>query len=81
MSFTVHDIPPELNARLSKEARARGISKNRFVKEVLAEAVGLPAENGYADEYGEFCGVWTAAETADFEASLRDNRRVEPEDW
>ena len=81
MSFTVHDIPPELNDLLSKEARARGISKNRFVKGVLAEAVGLPAENGYADEYGEFCGVWTAAETDDFDASLRDNRRVDPKDW
>lgn len=81
MSFTVHDITPELNARLSREARARGISKNRFVKNLLAKAVGLPAANGYADEYSEFCGVWTAAETADFEASERENRRVDPEDW
>ena len=81
MSITIHEIAPELNERLSRRARQEGISKNQLVKDLLAKAVGLPSSGGYADDYREFCGVWTAAEQADFEASQRENTAVDPEDW
>jgi hypothetical protein len=81
MSITIHEIAAELNERLSLRARQEGISKNQLVKDLLARAVGLPASGGYADDYREFCGIWTAAEQAEFEAAQRENRAVDPEDW
>ena len=81
MSITIHEISPELNERLSRRARQEGISKNRLVKDLLAQAVGLPASGGYSDDYLEFCGVWTAAEHSEFEASQLDNMKVDSEDW
>ena len=81
MSITIHEIAAELNERLSLRARQEGISKNQLVKDLLARAVGLKGDNGYADDYREFCGVWTAAEHAEFEASQEENAAVDPEDW
>jgi len=81
MSITIHEIEPELNDRLSQQARQKGISKNQLVKELLARAVGLPGSEGYSDDYREFCGVWTAAEHAEFAATQQSNMTVDPEDW
>lgn len=81
MSITIHDIAPELNERLAEQAKMRGISKNTLVKQLLARAVGFKGDNGYTDDYREFCGIWTAAEHAEFEASQEENAAVDPEDW
>ena len=81
MSITIHEIAPELNDRLSQRARQEGISKNQLVKNLLARAVGLPDSGGYSDDYREFCGVWTAAEHAEFMAAQKGNMKVDPEDW
>ncbi len=81
MSITIHEIDPELNERLSQRARQEGVSKNQLVKDLLARAVGLPDSVGYSDDYREFCGVWSAAEHAEFTAAQGDNTKIDPEDW
>jgi hypothetical protein len=81
MGFTVHDVTPELDKRLSERARNSGISKNRLVKEILAQAVGLPSEEGYSDDYREFCGIWSSTEREAFENTQTENRRIDPSDW
>lgn len=80
-SFTIHDIDEKLDSTLSMEARKRGASKNALVKELLARSLGLDAGRAYADDYGEFSGLWTVAEKAAFDAAQADNSRVDPGDW
>lgn len=80
-SITIHEIDEILNERLTQEARRRKKSKNQLIKEILAREMGLPVGISYADDYREFCGVWTAAETAEFSATATDGRRIDREDW
>ena len=80
-SITIHAIDPELDKRLSEEARRRKTSKNRLVKELLARSLGLPVEGRMPDDYREFCGLWTAEEYAEFAARQADNSRIDPVDW
>lgn len=80
-SLTIHSIDPELNTRLGSAARSQGKSKNQLIKEILAHAVGLPVERLYKDDYGEFCGLWSAEECAEFESSQAGNQKIDPEDW
>lgn len=80
-SITIHSIDAALNERLTQESRRRNKSKNQLIKELLSREMGLPVGDSYADDYREFCGVWTAAEAAEFEKSQADNTRLDPEDW
>lgn len=80
-SFTIHMIDHELDTKLSAEAKKRGTSKNNLVKDLLAEALGIARHNAANDDYRSFCGVWTAAERAEFEAGIEDVRTIHPEDW
>ncbi len=80
-SITIHDIDRRLNERLTDESRRRNRSKNQLIKEILSKEMGLPVGGSYADDYREFCGVWTAAEAAEFAESQRELERVDPEDW
>ncbi len=81
MSFTIHDIDEKLDNRLSEQARISGKSKNKLVKELLAQAVGLATEEGFADDYQEFCGLWTCEEAAEFEAVQFENDQIDEDDW
>lgn len=56
-------------------------SKNQLIKELLAKEMGLPVEKEYADDYREFCGLWTAEEARQFALAQADNRSVDPEEW
>ncbi|HCM27258.1 MAG: hypothetical protein A2Z99_00615 [Treponema sp. GWB1_62_6] len=80
-SVTIHALDPELDERLKSEARRVHMSKNRLVKELLARSVGMRTGAGYADDYREFCGLWTVAERAAFDASQGGNESVDAEEW
>jgi hypothetical protein len=77
-SITIHALDPELDRRLSAKAKEEGKSKNLFVKECLAQAVGL---GPYTDEYAEFCGVWTAEERSIYHAKTEDHDRIDAGEW
>jgi len=81
VSFTIHDIDEKLDNRLSEQARISGKSKNKLVKELLAQAVGLATEEGFADDYREFCGLWSGEEAAEFEAVQVENDQIDEDDW
>ncbi len=80
-SITIHDIDAVLSERLTDESRRRNRSKNQLIKEILSKEMGLPVGVSYADDYREFCGVWTVAEAAEFAESQKALSRVDPEDW
>ena len=58
-SLTIHALDSILDQRLNEEARRSKKSKNQFVKDLLAASLGMPVEGRYADDYREFCGLWT----------------------
>jgi hypothetical protein len=80
-SITIHALDPAIDSRLTEEARRSKKSKNQLVKDILARALGLPSEEKFADDYREFCGIWTAAQRAEFDASQAGNQRVDDGDW
>jgi len=80
-SITIHKIDPDLDIRLTEEAKRRKVSKNSLIKELLAQSLGLPVDGKLSDDYSEFCGLWTAEEQREFDARLADNSRIDPEDW
>lgn len=80
-SITIHNMDAELDRRLSDEAKRRKTSKNRLVKELLADSLGLPLSGRYSDDYREFCGLWTAEDLLEFNTAQADNRRIDEEDW
>ena len=52
-----------------------------FIKGLLSRSLGLSAEGCHADDYREFCGIWTVEEGAVFDSFLADNSRVDAGDW
>lgn len=80
-STTIHSIEDELKRRLDEEARRRGSSKNRLIKDILARELGLPIEENRENEYAEFCGIWSEEERRSFEETQRENSRVDPREW
>ncbi|TVQ97567.1 MAG: hypothetical protein EA403_14940 [Spirochaetaceae bacterium] len=80
-SITIHDIDAILSERLAHESRRRSKSKNQLIKEILSREMGLPVGASYADDYREFCGVWTVAEAAEFAECQHESSRIDPEDW
>jgi len=80
-SFTIHAIDASLESRLSERASLAGISKNQLIKDLLAQATGLPTQTGYVNDYQEFCGAWSVAESQEFAATQRENSQIDPADW
>jgi len=80
-SITIHELDAVLDRRLTEAAKQSRISKNRFIKDTLSRALGLPAAGCYADDYREFCGLWNAAERDAFDAFQTENARIDAGDW
>lgn len=80
-SLTIHAIDPALDLRLTEQAQGQKISKNQLIKNLLAQATGLPVEGAHQDDYREFCGLWTLEEAQEFENSQAGSNTVDPEDW
>lgn len=77
-SFTIHDLDPALDERLTLGAKRARTSKNRLVKELLARGLGMPDAG---DDYREFIGMWSEEDTAAFLAGQGDNELVDHADW
>ncbi len=81
MSFTIHGVDRELDDKLTERARRERISKNRLVKIILSQAMGLAGPNGEREDYREFLGAWSSADKAIFEEAQIENQRVDGNDW
>lgn len=81
--LTVRGLDPSLLAAIRAEARRRGVSLNAATLALLREALGLatrkaaPAGNGL----DRFAGCWSAAQAAEFGATLAEQRRIDPDMW
>lgn len=77
--LTIRNVPPDLASALQAARRARGISLNGVVLELLAASLGVtPAvDNGLARR----AGTWTDEEADRFSALLAEIDPVDPELW
>ncbi len=80
MAFTLHDVDPDLDRKLTERARRENLSKNQLVKRILARAMGI-SKSEADDDYREFLGQWSAREKAAFDRRQAANERVDGEDW
>ena len=85
MQWTVRDIPPELDARVRELAKARGLSLNKAVIQVVNEALGgsyPPRKKRDLSKWIEKASkVNTEEDWKAMEEIWNELRRVDPEDW
>ena len=82
-SITIHKLDENLSRVLEERARREGLSINKLVKKLLRSALGLEKvpEPDHRQEFLDMFGTWSDREAAEFEKSIEDLERIEPEDW
>lgn len=48
---------------------------------ITIHALGMRVDGRYADDYREFCGLWSAGDLAAFNATQTENSSVDAMDW
>jgi len=83
-AITLRNIPPSLGRAIEKRAADERISLNRAVLQMLSEGLGIDMRERREvvhRDLDHLAGAWSAAEAAEFEATLSDQRRIDPELW
>jgi len=85
--MTLRDIPDDIETLARNEARRQGVSLNKAFLSLLRTSVQhnrarvVSTDDGRNNRFSRFCGVWTDAEAAEFDASLIQQRSVDNEMW
>jgi len=79
-SITIHQLDDTLASRIQDEADRTGLSLNKTVKQLLAEALGISRKKKKND-FSKFAGTWTEEEYREFEKNTEDFERIDPEEW
>jgi hypothetical protein len=79
--LTLREIPPELEREIRRTARMRGLSINRTVKALLAEALGILPTSEKRRDLSALSGTWSDAEAAAFESATEFFGRIDDEVW
>jgi len=85
-AITVRNLPPEVAKAIRERARKEGVSLNRAVIKLLAEATGFakakPKKPVLHHDLDHIFGVWTKEEADEFDQFLKEHRSiVDPEMW
>lgn len=80
-SITIHDLNEELSGELENYAKSHGLSLNKAIKQLLSRALGLDKKKKKYADYSDLCGIWTAAEEAEFRARIKELESVDKELW
>jgi hypothetical protein len=80
-AITLRNIPPKLQEFLLERAERDDLSLNKVVLRMLEEAAGLRGAPREHRDLDHLAGTWSAEEAAEFEAVLKDQRRIDPELW
>lgn len=82
-AITVRNLPREVERAVKEKARKEGLSLNRAVAALLEEATGQrPAGKGAVHhDFDKYAGRWRNSEADAFDASVREQRRVDLADW
>lgn len=82
-SITIHNLDSRLAALIERRAKEEGVSMNKLVKRLLAQALGLsaqPKQDG-RKQFEDLFGSWSKADFEEFEKHTEDLRTIDPEDW
>ena len=81
MNLTLRGCDEDLGRALKREAEKRRVSVNRLILDTLRDALtGGKSTRKYHD-LDSLAGTWTAAEAAEFDASVKVFESVDPELW
>jgi plasmid stability protein len=83
-AITLRNLPPELARIIRRRAQESGASINKTVIALLEASLlrktGQPRRRKYRD-LSAFTGSWSRARAAEFDRSLAEQRRIDPELW
>ena len=82
--LTVRSVDENLHAALKFEAQQRGMSVNRYITKVLAEAMGLGTNQLIPQEYHDLdhlSGTWNLEQAGEFTRFLDEQRQMDKELW
>ncbi len=83
-AITVRNLPPPVARAIEQKAKKDKTSLNQTVIGLLAEATGHgrgQAKRKLHHDFDKFAGRWSKAEADEFDAHLKEMRRVDPKDW
>lgn len=81
LQLTVRGLEPELVQRLKGRAKETRQSLNKAVVELLRVGLGLRLPRKRYHDLDALAGTWSKEEEKQFSASLKKQRRVDPESW
>lgn len=82
-AITLRNIPRELQVAIRRKAQNEGLSLNKAVQALLAEAVGLRRTERKVlfDDLDHLAGSWSREEAEEFDAALAEQRQIDPDLW
>ena len=82
-AITLRNIPQEIQEAIRRRAHDDGLSFNKTVLRILEEALGLPRGKNSTlhHDLDHLAGTWSQEEADEFDATLAEQRRIEPELW
>jgi plasmid stability protein len=78
--LTVRNVDDRLHAALKREAQQRGMSLNRYVLQVLAEATGVGTafmQSKIYHDLDHLAGTWTPEQAGEFSRFLDGQRQLD----
>ncbi|MCB9264008.1 MAG: ribbon-helix-helix protein, CopG family [Lewinellaceae bacterium] len=82
-SITIHNLDSRLAALIERRAKEEGLSMNKLIKRLLAQALGLspqPRQNK-KEQFEDLLGSWSQEDFEEFEKNTKDLRTIDPQDW
>lgn len=72
-----------LAALIERQAREEGISMNKLIKRLLAQALGISPQpkQSRREQFEDLFGSWSKEDFEEFETHTGDLRTIDPEDW
>ena len=82
-AITIRNLPAAVERAVKDRARKDRLSLNRAVGVLLEEATGGSAarKRRRHHDFDKYAGRWTKSEADAFDAVLREQRRVDEDDW
>jgi hypothetical protein len=79
MQYTLRKVPRDVDKALRQKARSQGRSLNEIAIEALTRGAGI--ERGIAKNHDLDFAIGTWVEDPEFEKSISDQRRIDPDLW
>jgi plasmid stability protein len=83
--ITLRSIPENVKKTVKKEAARKGVSLNKAIISLLEKAVGGKTtekkKKALYHDLDHLAGLWSREEAADFDKSLKTQRKVDAELW